>query len=177
MAEEPHLCPHCGARVEVYDEFCAECGGAYIPPKREKPGPQQKPKPQPRLGHGLKADPKTILVVDDEINTLLVVQRILEKEGYTVDLAATAEQGLSMLRNIQPDLVILDVKMPGISGIEVCRRLRDDPRGRSVKVIFLTVVEYSEEMKTELEKLNISSYITKPFKLRELLRSVREALS
>lgn len=181
MVEKPHLCPHCGARMETEDEFCAECGGARPsseqkkPASKKKPGP--KPKPEPKPEHGSKADSKTILIVDDEINTLLVVQRILEKEGYNVDLAATAEQGLSKLRNIQPDLVILDVRMPGISGVEVCRRLREDLSGRSVKVIFLTVVESTEEMKKELETLNVSAYITKPFRLRVLLRSIREALS
>lgn len=165
--------------MEADDEFCAECGGARTPAKQKKPASKKKPdpKPKPELEHGPKADSKTILIVDDEINTLLLVQKVLEKDGYNVDLAATAEQGLSKLRNIQPDLVILDVKMPGMSGIEVCKRLREDPVGRGVKVIFLTVVEYTEDMKKELETLNVSDYITKPFKIRDLLRSIREAFS
>ena len=189
MVKEPLLCPHCGARMESEDGFCAECGGARTPPQREKPisrkkpspkkksGPKPKSKPEPELELGPKADSKTILIVDDEINTLLVVQKVLEKEGYNVDLAATAEQGLSKLMNVQPDLVILDVKMPGMSGIEVCRRLREDPKGRGVRVIFLTVMEYTEEMKGELKTLNVNDYIAKPFKMRELLRSIKVAFS
>ena len=184
MVEDPHNCPHCGIRLEPYESFCPECGTKVVSeeitvvkrPKGTKRKKRAAPKPKSGLEDEPEADPKTILVIDDEMNTLLVVQKILEKSGYSVDLAVSGEQGIAKLRDIQPDLVILDVKMPGMSGIEVCEKLREKPMGRNLKVIFLTVVEYTPEMRKELESLNVSDYIVKPFKIRDLLRSIRDAI-
>ena len=188
MVKEPLLCPHCGARMESEDGFCAECGGARTPPQREKPisrtkpspkkksGPKPKSKPEPELELGPKADSKTILIVDDEINTLLVVQKVLEKEGYNVDLAATAEQGLSKLMNVQPDLVILDVKMPRMDGFELLAKLRQLPHLADTPIMMLTGMGSEHDVVRGFE-LGADDYVLKPFSPAELVARIDRLLA
>lgn len=81
---------------------------------------------------------KKILAVDDDISGLEAIRQILMQKGYEVSAAGGGEEALRLLAAEAFDLVILDVIMPDLSGFEVCRRIRDDPRTRDVPVIFLT---------------------------------------
>ena len=119
---------------------------------------------------------RKILVVDDEPHILLLVRKILEKEGFTVETAEDGEKGIAKVKSFRPDLVVLDMMMPGLSGREVCERLRHDQKTKAVKVVFLTVARFSEVGKNILKEQDVMDYITKPFDNDDLVRRVRKAL-
>ena len=118
---------------------------------------------------------KKIMVVDDEENIVELVRALLEKEGFKVIPAYSGMECLAKLKKIKPDLVLLDMFMPGISGRETCGRIRRDPKTKDLKVIFLTVAAFPE-MEGVLREMNISDYIRKPFDNADLIRRVKEAL-
>jgi DNA-binding response OmpR family regulator len=121
----------------------------------------------------------TILVVDDEDNIADLVELYLRKEGFRVLKAATGEDGLAAARRERPRLVVLDVGLPGIDGLEVCRRLRADPAlgasGPGIPVIFLTARDGEIDRILGLE-MGADDYLTKPFSPRELVARVKAIL-
>src|SRR5262249_7480782 len=120
------------------------------------------------------ARPK-ILVVEDEPDILEVLQYNLEREGYRVIACRDGEQGLSHIRTDEPDLVLLDLMLPGLDGIEVCRRVKADPATRAVPVIMVTA--RSEETDVVLGLgIGADDYVTKPFRPRELIARVKVVL-
>ena len=115
-----------------------------------------------------------ILVVDDERAVRESLRRALELEGYEIELAADGREALYRLeRTTEPDAMILDVLMPGVDGLEVCRRLRDS--GSKLPVLMLTA---RAEVESRVEGLDAGAddYVTKPFALDELLARVRALL-
>jgi len=119
---------------------------------------------------------KKILVVDDEPNLIELVKAILSEGGMEVISATNGQEALKKLDSVKPDLVILDMMMPGMSGREVCERIRKNPKTKDLKIIFLTVAKFSETGKNVLEGLNVLDYITKPFENEDLLRRVNKIL-
>ena len=117
---------------------------------------------------------KKIMVVDDEENLLELVKAVLEQEGFEVITASNGPECLEKLKKVKPDLILLDVMMPGMSGREVLEKIRENSKTRNLKVAFLTVVRYSEMGKKDLEKLHVLDYITKPFDNKELVRRVKK---
>lgn len=113
-----------------------------------------------------------ILVVDDEERIRSVVGTYLRREGYQVDEAATGEGALDKTRQRVPDLVVLDIRLPGIDGLEVLRRLR---RSSDVYVIMLTARSEETDKLIGLE-VGADDYLTKPFSPRELVARVRAVL-
>jgi two-component system response regulator MprA len=118
-------------------------------------------------------DPTRILVVDDDAKIRSVVRRGLAYEGYRVIEAASGEEGLQKAREHLPQLVILDVMMPGIDGLEVTRRLR--AAGDEVAILMLTA---RDEVKDRVEGLETGAddYLVKPFSFEELLARVHSLL-
>jgi serine phosphatase RsbU (regulator of sigma subunit) len=114
----------------------------------------------------------TILVVDDTPINLQVLVRILEGSGYRILAARSGRTALEIARQVQPDLVLLDVAMPGMDGFEVCRALKDDSVTREIIVIFLSAHAEVSEKVSGLE-LGAEDYITKPFQSQEVLARVR----
>ena len=114
------------------------------------------------------------MVVDDEENLLELVKAVLEQEGFEVITASNGPECLEKLKKVKPDLILLDVMMPGMSGREILEKIRENPKTRNLKVAFLTVVRYSEMGKKDLEKLHVLDYITKPFDNKELVRRVKK---
>ena len=114
---------------------------------------------------------RKVLVVDDEEPILELLKYNLEKEGYRVETALNGAKGLDIARKFHPDLVLLDIMMPGMDGVEMCRRLRETPEGQKTFVIFLTArsEEYSEVAAFDL---GADDYITKPIKPRALLSRI-----
>jgi DNA-binding response OmpR family regulator len=117
----------------------------------------------------------TILVIDDHKELAELVQRSLSQQGFDVILAHDGPTGLRIAREHQPDLVVLDLTMPGMDGLEVCRELRQDPRGRKVPVIVLSARAGEEDRVIGLEQ-GADDYLIKPFSPRELLARVKAAL-
>jgi DNA-binding response OmpR family regulator len=120
---------------------------------------------------------KKILVVDDEPHILELVKGILEIENYSVDTSSSGQEALQKLEKTTPDLVILDMMMPGMSGREVCEKIRKNPKTKNLKVIFLTVARFSEVGKKVLDDMKVLDYITKPFENEELVKRIKKALS
>jgi DNA-binding response OmpR family regulator len=115
---------------------------------------------------------KKILVVDDEPTLVATLRYNLEREGYQVVTAADGESGLSLARAERPDLIILDLMLPGLDGLEVCRILR---REMTVPILMLTAKTDEVDKVVGLE-LGADDYVTKPFSMRELLARVRALL-
>jgi two-component system KDP operon response regulator KdpE len=114
----------------------------------------------------------TILVVDDEQEILGALERSLTAHGYLVLTAASGEEALQTLAQQQPDLVLLDLLLPGISGLEVCRRIRETA---STPIIVLSVKD-AEHDKVEALDLGADDYVAKPFGMDEVLARIRVAL-
>ena len=116
-----------------------------------------------------------VLIIDDEEDYRIIARDVLESEGYEVGLAGDGEEGLAKVRELRPDVVLVDWMMPRLDGEGFCRRLREDARCRSLPVLMLTVKQTADE---ELEALHfgVDDFITKPFKPEELLARVRAAL-
>jgi two-component system KDP operon response regulator KdpE len=116
--------------------------------------------------------PKRILVIDDEFQITRVLKRSLGAHRYDVRTASDGESGLDLFRDFRPDLVITDLSMPEMSGIEVCRAIR---KSSEVPVIVLSV-RGEESVKVEALDAGADDYITKPFGMNELLARVRASL-
>lgn len=116
-----------------------------------------------------------ILVVDDEEDILELVRYNLDKDGYKITCALTGEEALKKARAEIFDLIILDLMLPGIDGLEVTRKLKDDPKTRGVPVIMLTAKGEESDVVAGLE-LGADDYITKPFSPRILTARVRAVL-
>jgi phosphate regulon transcriptional regulator PhoB len=119
--------------------------------------------------------PVHILVVDDEADLVELVSYNLNKEGFIVDSAADGEAALSKLRKGKYDLVVLDLMLPGIQGIELCRILRNDPKTASLPIIMLTAKGEEIDRIVGLE-IGADDYVTKPFSPRELVARVKAVL-
>ncbi len=114
----------------------------------------------------------TVLVIEDEENLQEALKYNLEREGYDVLTASDGERGLSLARDKRPDLVILDIMLPVLDGLEVCRILR---REHDTPIIMLTAKGEEVDRVVGLE-LGADDYITKPFSMRELLARLRSVL-
>src|SRR5438094_10279279 len=117
----------------------------------------------------------TLLVIDDEKVLLELVRYNLEKEHLDVITASDGQSGLNIGLKHKPDLILLDLMMPGMSGLEVCKQLRSDTRTSRVPIIMLTAKAGETDKVIGLE-LGADDYITKPFSVRELLARVRAVL-
>lgn len=116
-----------------------------------------------------------ILVVEDNPDILELVAYNLEAQGYEVIRAMTGENGLAQASRAQPDLVILDVMLPGINGLDVCRKLKQQEATRHIPVILLTAKSEDTDIISGLE-LGADDYITKPFSPKVLIARVRALL-
>jgi DNA-binding response OmpR family regulator len=119
--------------------------------------------------------PKEILIVDDEPDVVVPIQFLMEQKGYRVMIAERGEYALDLIYQYKPDLVILDIMLPGIDGYEVCEIIRLDPNFRDVKIIFLTARDREVDIAKGLS-LGADAYITKPFLNTELVTKVGELL-
>jgi signal transduction histidine kinase len=113
-----------------------------------------------------------ILVVDDEPRNLQLLGTLLRKGGYRVRFAGAGATCLASAREQAPDLILLDIMMPGMDGYEVCRALKEDPATRDIPVIFLTAKAQTEEV-VDAFKAGGVDFVTKPFRARELLARVK----
>jgi two-component system, OmpR family, alkaline phosphatase synthesis response regulator PhoP len=116
-----------------------------------------------------------ILVVDDEEDILELVRYNLSREGYKVLSATSGEEGLKSARAEKPDLIILDLMLPGVDGLDVTRRLKGDEATRKIPIVMLTAKGEESDIVTGLE-LGAEDYITKPFSAKVLVARIRTVL-
>lgn len=116
-----------------------------------------------------------ILIADDERDLVWALRRSLSDEGHLISCAYDGVQALALTRQAQPDLVILDIVMPGMNGIEVCHNIRQDTRLAYIPILFLTVRDAIADRVYGLDS-GCDDYLTKPFDLRELKARVRALL-
>ena len=116
-----------------------------------------------------------ILVVEDEKNITKVVTYNLEREGYQMITARDGEEGLAKARKELPDLVILDLMLPKLDGLEVCRQLKSDPKSARIPIIMLTAKTQETDRVVGLE-MGADDYVAKPFSVRELAARVKAVL-
>ncbi len=121
------------------------------------------------------AEKAKILVVDDEEDILDLVNYNLSRNGYQVTCGATGEEGLRLARTEVPELIILDLMLPGLDGLEVCRILKNDPRTSIIPILMLTAKGDEADIVTGLE-LGADDYVTKPFSPRVLMARAKAVL-
>ena len=109
----------------------------------------------------------TVLIVDDEYSGRETLQSVLEGEGYQLELAENGMQAIEKAKSILPDVILLDVMMPGMTGFEVCQRIRNDPQVAEIPIIILTALDDRESMLNAL-KAGADDFISKPFDRFEL---------
>ena len=119
--------------------------------------------------------PKHILVIEDEADLVELISYNLKKEGFNVDSAMDGETALSKIKKGRYDLVVLDLMLPGIQGMELCRILRNDPKTETLPIVMLTAKGEEVDKILGLE-MGADDYITKPFSPRELVARVKAVL-
>src|SRR5450631_3625036 len=119
--------------------------------------------------------PEKILIVDDDEDILLIVQTILASAGYSAITAHNGREGVDVALEVRPDLILLDVMMPELSGWEVCTTLKNAPETRQIPIAMLTVKSEIRDLITGMQ-VGADDYITKPFTRRKLLSTVRKLL-
>jgi two-component system phosphate regulon response regulator PhoB len=119
--------------------------------------------------------PKKILIVDDEADVTELLAYHLKAKGYVVETLNDPNSSIAVARSFAPDLVILDVMMPDLNGIQICRMLRADPKLKAVPVIFLTA-KTEEADRVQGFETGADDYICKPFSTKELLLRVQSIL-
>jgi two-component system response regulator MprA len=118
---------------------------------------------------------RTALIIDDEENIVEFIKLGLRYEGFQVEAASDGEQGITAAQRVNPEIIILDLMMPGIDGIEVCKRLRDNPITRDIPILMLTA---RDEVRDRIIGLDAGAddYLTKPFDFDELMARIRAIL-
>ncbi len=116
-----------------------------------------------------------VLVVDDEEDVLELIRYNLERAGYRVSCAASGEEALALARRTGPDVILLDLMLPGVDGLDVCRQLRADAATRDIPVVMVSARGEEADVVAGLE-LGADDYVTKPFSPRVLLSRVKAVL-
>lgn len=116
-----------------------------------------------------------IVVIEDEVDILEVINYNLSKEGFDVCSALDGEEGLALVKKEVPDLVLLDLMLPGLDGIEICRKLKTDYSTRSIPIIMVTAKGEESDIVLGLG-MGADDYMVKPFRPRELMARIRSVL-
>lgn len=119
---------------------------------------------------------KHILVVEDEDNIAIALDYLITREGYGQTRIATGAGAVDLVRSLRPDLVLLDVMLPEVSGYEICQSVRQDPALAGVKILMMTARGSAIERRKGLA-MGADGFISKPFELKELRAEVRRILA
>ena len=119
---------------------------------------------------------KRILIVDDEPSITVPLKFLMEQNHFEVMVVHSGEDALAVMETFAPDLVLLDVMLPATDGFQVCQQLKDDPRRKSVKIIFLSAMTRDLDI-AKGNTLGADAYITKPFSNADVVRQVKDLLS
>ena len=114
---------------------------------------------------------KRILIVDDEPNIVVSLEFLMKRRGHDVKVVSDGEAALAAVAEYAPDVILLDVMIPRLSGFEVCQRVRENPAWEAIKIIMLTAKGRDVDMTKGLA-VGADAYVTKPFSTRELVEKV-----
>jgi two-component system cell cycle response regulator DivK len=117
-----------------------------------------------------------VLVVEDNPRNLKLLRDVLDHSGYHVVAATTGEDGARLAGEVEPDLILMDLQLPGIDGTEALRRIRSTARGASVPVLAVTAFAMDADRNRALDH-GFDGYVQKPLSVRDLLRQVRDLLN
>jgi DNA-binding response OmpR family regulator len=118
---------------------------------------------------------KKIVLIDDEPELVKAVEVRLKSIGYDVALTYDGQAGIDKVKEIKPDLIILDLLMPIMDGYSVAKELKDDPEIKQIPIIILTASQ-REDLKTKCKELGVASFLMKPFETNDLLNMVKAIL-
>ena len=118
---------------------------------------------------------KKILIADDEPNIVVSLEFLMKQQGYEVKVARDGEEALAAVAAFGPDLILLDVMMPRMSGYDLCQKVRENPAWQGIKIIMLSAKGRDVEV-TKGMAVGADAYVTKPFSTKDLLARVREML-
>jgi two-component system, OmpR family, alkaline phosphatase synthesis response regulator PhoP len=119
--------------------------------------------------------PQRVLIVDDELSNRRLLEAMLEPEGFVLETASSGAEALARVAVQAPDLILLDVMMPKISGFEVCKRLRADPATRDLAILMITALDQQSDIERAVEA-GTDDFVSKPINKNELLLRVRALL-
>jgi DNA-binding response OmpR family regulator len=117
-----------------------------------------------------------ILLIDDEAEILLLTSRILEKEGFKMVTAKNGKDGLKVLENDSPDLILLDIMMPGEDGWEIARKIKSNEKTKNIPIAMFTVRVSEKSVQKSMEYALADAQIDKPFETEELLKVINDLL-
>lgn len=117
-----------------------------------------------------------ILVIDDEIHVIQLAQLGLGTEGFVIIPAMTGAEGLEKATSERPDLILLDINLPDINGLEICRKLKASSATRDIPVLFLSAMGQQHDIEKGLKAGGID-YVVKPFKVKQLRDQIRQILT
>jgi CheY-like chemotaxis protein len=120
--------------------------------------------------------PQTILIVDDNPANIPHVVDYLEFHGFVTHVASNGEEGVARAQELRPDVTLMDVQMPGMSGLDAMRLLRSDPGTADLKIIAITALATPDDQRSCTDA-GASEYLAKPFRLKELVAMIRRLLS
>jgi len=115
---------------------------------------------------------KKVLIIDDNASSVSMLVARLESAGYDTTHAPDGETGLAKMRGERPDIVLLDVRMPGMDGFQVCREAKADPKLKDIPLIFVTTASQESDIKKGMEA-GCDGYITKPYEGKALLEKIK----
>jgi len=121
------------------------------------------------------ARPYRVLIADDDPQGVELLEAYLSDSGFEVQTAADGEAALARVQSWQPDLILLDIMMPKLSGFEVCKRLRADPRTRPTAVLMITALDQASDVERAVD-IGTDDFVTKPINKTDLLKRVRALL-
>ena len=116
---------------------------------------------------------KKILVVDDEADILKVVSFRLAKKGYEVLEATDGPEALEIIKNKKPDLVLLDLALPTMSGYEVCKKVKEDEKLKHIPILFLTAI-HVDDIQKKMKGYRADGYLIKPFEPEDMIKKVEK---
>ena len=118
---------------------------------------------------------KKVLIADDEPNIVVSLEFLMKQKGYTVRVVTDGEQALNAVGEFGPDLVLLDVMMPRMSGYDVCQKIRENPAWAAIRIVMLSAKGRDIEV-TKGIAVGADAYVTKPFSTKDLIAKVQELL-
>ena len=125
----------------------------------------------------MSSEPRTVVCIEDEPGVIELIRLILERRGLRVVGAVSGAEGLEVVRQVKPSLVLLDLMMPGMDGWEVYRRMKADAMMKTIPVIIVTAKAEGIDEVLAKHIAKVDDYIKKPFSLQELLQSIERVLN